>query len=309
MREIGGYIELDTYTGKMLHDDGIKLNCGRNALAYLIKSKKIKKIYMPKFMCDSCDKVLNDNGVDVIYYNIGLDFRPVLSSWDGYLYIVNFYGQLSNQYIESLGCNIIVDNAQSYFQEPIDGIDTIYTCRKFFGVPDGAILYTDSRIEIDVIDQSYSRMNFLLGRYERTAGEFYKDYVDNNHLFKYEPIKRMSKLTDNLLHGIDYEFAKKRRTENFAYLHKQFKEENQLKLICPAGAFMYPLYLMNGVDIRRKLQEHKIFIPTLWPAVFEICNEDELEYDMAKNILPIPIDQRYSISDMEYIVDMIRAMR
>ena len=90
MREIGGYIELDTYTGKMLHGDGIKLNCGRNALAYLIKSKKIRKIYMPKFMCDSCDKVLNDNGVEVIYYNIGLDFRPVLSSWDGYLYIVNF---------------------------------------------------------------------------------------------------------------------------------------------------------------------------------------------------------------------------
>lgn len=72
---------------------------------------------------------------------------------------------------------------------------------------------------------------------------------------------------------------------------------------------MYPLYLMNGVDIRKKLQEHKIFIPTLWPAVFEICNEDELEYDMAKNILPIPIDQRYSISDMEYIVGMIRAMK
>ena len=66
-----------------------------------------------------------------------MDFRPVLSSWDGYLYIVNFYGQLSNQYIESLGCNIIVDNAQSYFQEPINGIDTLYTCRKFFGVPDG----------------------------------------------------------------------------------------------------------------------------------------------------------------------------
>lgn len=25
MNEIGGYIELDTYTGPMLHDDGIKL--------------------------------------------------------------------------------------------------------------------------------------------------------------------------------------------------------------------------------------------------------------------------------------------
>lgn len=25
MKEIGGYIELDTYTGSMLHEDGIKL--------------------------------------------------------------------------------------------------------------------------------------------------------------------------------------------------------------------------------------------------------------------------------------------
>lgn len=44
MKEIGGYIELDRYNGKMLHDDGILLNCGRNALEYIIKAKNIKKI-------------------------------------------------------------------------------------------------------------------------------------------------------------------------------------------------------------------------------------------------------------------------
>lgn len=53
MKEIGGYIELDTFTGPMLHGDGIKLNCGRNALAYLIEAKDIRKLWMPKFMCDS----------------------------------------------------------------------------------------------------------------------------------------------------------------------------------------------------------------------------------------------------------------
>lgn len=140
MREIGGYIELDTYTGDMLHDDGIKLNCGRNALAYLIMAKKIKKIYMPKFMCDSCEKVLADNDVEVNYYHVGLDFKPIISERSGWLYVVNFYGQLSNEYLASLGTNIIVDNAQAYYQEPILGLDTIYTCRKFFGVADGAIL-------------------------------------------------------------------------------------------------------------------------------------------------------------------------
>ena len=117
MKEIGGYIELDTYTGKMLYEDGIKLNCGRNALAYLIKAKNIKKIYMPKFMCDSNDKVLFDNGVEIIYYDIGLDFKPIIKSWDGWLYVVNYYGQLSNDYLKMLGKNIIIDNAQAYFQK------------------------------------------------------------------------------------------------------------------------------------------------------------------------------------------------
>lgn len=305
MKEIGGYIELDTYTGRMLYEDGIKLNCGRNALAYIIKAKQIKKIYFPRFMCDSNDKVLFENGVEVIYYNIGLDFRPLIKDFDGWLYIVNFYGQLSNEYILTFGKNVIVDNAQAYFQRPTKGVDTIYTCRKFFGVPDGAILYTDKLIEINLRDESYNRMNFLLGRFEKSAGEFYKEYVDNNHFFKNEPIKIMSKLTENLLHGLDYDVIKKKRTENFSYLNSKLASVNKLTLKIPEGAFMYPLYIDNGFEIRKKLQDKKIFIPTLWPAVFNLCSENDLEYDMAKNILPIPVDQRYGIDEMNVMINYI----
>lgn len=300
MKEIGGYIELDTYTGNMLHDEGIKLNCGRNALAYIIKAKNIKKLWMPKFMCDSCDIVLSDNQVDVQYYSIGLDFKPAIKEWDGCLYVVNFYGQLSNEYLSSLGKNIIVDNAQAYFQEPIPRVDTLYTCRKFFGLADGAILYTDKTIDVNEQDESFERMHFLLGRYERSASEFYAEYVENNHFFRNEPIKRMSKLTENLLHGIDYEMVMRKRTENFSYLHEKLHSMNKLNLSVPIGAFMYPLYIENGAEVRKQLQAKKIFIPTLWPAVFNLCDENDLEYDMAKNILPIPVDQRYGIEDMEY---------
>ena len=306
MKEIGGYIELDTYTGNMLHDEGIKLNCGRNALAYIIKAKNIKKLWMPKFMCDSCDKVLSDNNVNVQYYSIGIDFKPTIKEWDGWLYVVNFYGQLSNDYLNSLGDRIIVDNAQAYFQEPIPGVDTLYTCRKFFGVADGAILYTDKLIRVEEQDESFNRMNFLLGRYERSASEFYAEYVENNHFFRNQPIKTMSKLTENLLHGIDYEEVRKRRTQNFSYLHEKLYYVNMLNLSLPDGAFMYPLYIENGAELRKQLQTKKIFIPTLWPAVFNLCGEDELEYDMAKNILPIPVDQRYGIEDMKYIAREIQ---
>ena len=154
-------------------------------------------------------------------------------------------------------------------------------------------------------DESYERMNFLLGRYERSASEFYSEYVSNNQFFVDEPIKRMSRLTENLLHGIDYEKAKQIRTKNFWCIHHSFASANQLKLIVPEGAFMYPLYIENGAEVRKKLLEEKIYIPTLWPNVFDLCKETDLEYNMAKNILPLPVDQRYSSEDMEYLIDKV----
>ena len=69
---------------------------------------------------------------------------------------------------------------------------------------------------------------------------------------------------------------------------------------------MYPLFIKTGKIVRESLQAKKIYIPTLWPEVLEICNTSEIEYDMASNILPLPVDQRYSKEDMAYMVNQIR---
>lgn len=68
---------------------------------------------------------------------------------------------------------------------------------------------------------------------------------------------------------------------------------------------MYPLFIENGNTIREKLWEKKIYVPLFWDMVFELCEKKELEYDMAENMLPIPVDQRYQIEDMEYVVNVI----
>ena len=311
MKEMGGYIELDTYRGEMLHEGTVALNCGRNALAYIIRSRKIKNVLLPYFLCSSVSNVCKKENVQIRYYSIAKDFLPsdIHLQSDEWLYVVNYYGQVSNHQIKELQqkChNIIVDNAQAYFQMPVEGVDTLYTCRKYFGVSDGAFLYTDALIDEKLQrDESFERMHYLLGRYERTASEFYSEYSANNHFFADEPIKKMSKLTANLLRGIDYDYIKQCRTENFSYLHKNLKTTNKLNLTVPEGAFMYPLYIENGAQIRKKLQEQKIYIPTLWPDVFDICCEDQQEYDMAMNILPLPIDQRYDLEDMKYMIDEV----
>ncbi len=88
-------------------------------------------------------------------------------------------------------------------------------------------------------------------------------------------------------------------------MHKRLNTINKLKLANPLGAFSYPLYLENGAIIREKLQDKKIYIPTLWPDVFSVCTESDIEYQYAKNILPLPIDQRYGKKDVEYIINAV----
>ncbi len=312
MREIGGYLELDRYSGSLFHEGAVALNCGRNCLAYLIKTKKIEKLYLPYLCCDSITQRCRQYGVEIERYHIRTDFRPLFKKDLGsneWLYIINFYGQIGNDELvgwkEQFG-RVIFDNAQAYFQKPSDGVDTLYTCRKFFGVPDGAFLYTADKLDDLERDVSYTRMRFVLGRFERTANEFYSESVDNNSSFAHEKIKRMSKLTENLLRAIDYGSVEKKRTDNFQYLHEQLKEWNELELTVPHGAYMYPFYFENGARVRKDLQAMGVYIPTLWPEVTDACSVDALEYDYAGNILPLPVDQRYEISDMEYMIRILK---
>ena len=312
MREIGGYLQLDLYSQPMLHEGAIALNSGRNCLAYLIRKKKIKKIWIPKFLCASVADVCRRENVDVNYYSIDLNFTPLLEATEEWTYIVNFYGQISNDKIikyKQKYPKLIIDNVQSYYQRPIAGVDTIYTCRKFFGVTDGAFLYSDVELDKLETDESFERIHFLLGRFERSASEFYGEFVSEEEKIGEWDVKRMSKLTSNLLHGIDYERVKGKRKDNYQYLHSSLGDINKLVLIVPDGPYMYPLYIENGAEIRKALQAENIFIPTLWPDVLKLCNEGELEYDLAKNILPLPIDQRYGIEDMAFVVNEINKQR
>lgn len=314
MKEIGGYIELDTCRHAMLNEDAILLNCGRNALAYLLEARGIKKLYLPYFLCDSVANVCKKYGVEVAFYHIGENWLPkdLVIDGDAWLYIVNFYGQITREDLARLADvyrNIIIDNAQAYFDAPLANVDTLYTCRKFFGVSDGAVLYTNSKLQRSLeIDESFNRIHYVLGRYERTASEFYEEAAKNNEIFDNEPIKEMSRLTKNLLRCIDYEYVKQIRTNNFAYLHEKLREVNKLNVRPIEGAFMYPLLIDDGMKIRKQLQQMKIYIPTLWPNVLEECEPDTLEYKFAADILPIPVDQRYGVEDMEYIVEVIRSV-
>lgn len=311
MHEIGGYIEFEHFHGSMLHGDGIKLDCGRSCLAYLIKAKKIKKIAIPSFLCDSVFYLCERYGVQLHYYQVGLDFLPkeIEIDVDEYLYLVNYYGQLDQTIIEQYRDkykHVIIDNSQAYFDEPVSGVDTLYTCRKFFGVPDGGILYTDAELDEEPeLSESWNHMEHIFGRFERSASEFYSQSAANNKRFMNQPIRTMSKLTENLLHGIDYNFVKNVRTNNFNFLADHLSGMNKLHLKESAGAFAYPLLIENAEVLRKNLIQNKVFVPVLWPNAIGDDAISDMDKYLAKNILPLPCDQRYTAEDMQTICELI----
>lgn len=309
MKEIGGYFGLEAFSGREYHENLLALNSGRNALAYLIRARKIKKLYIPYFLCDSVSRVCQREGCPIAYYPIGKNFEPLLEKTlaDGeWLYIVNYYGRIPNKQVLEMKArwgNIIFDNVQAFFQRPVTGVDTIYSCRKFFGVPDGAYLATDAPGIMLEQDVSKDRMRHVLGRFEGTASEYYSFFKENDRGFVELEIMGMSQLTHNLLRGVDYEAVRTKRNENYACLHNLLGMKNGLKPVAVDGPYMYPFYCENGMELKRRLAEQKIYVATLWPNV--LTDSPAMEVSYAENILPLPCDQRYGIVDMQRICDCI----
>ena len=312
MKEIGGYFGLEQFIHREYYASLIALNSGRNCLAYLIKARSIKKLYIPYFLCQAVKRVCEINGCEVEEYHINSDLKSIFDkelSVGEYLYLVNYYSQIDNSEIIALKNqykNIIFDNAQAFFQRPVNGIDTLYTCRKFFGVPDGAYLSTDKELDVKLeTDISITRMTHILGCYEGTASDYYKRYQKCENSFNNLPLKYMSNLTHNMLGAIDYERVSEIRNKNFEYLASKLGTKNKLKLKKTNGAFAYPFYIENGDEIRQKFIKHKIHVATLWKNVQKNTPKAWIEYDYAVNILPLPCDQRYQPKDMDFIINIL----
>jgi len=313
MNPIGGYFELELRKGEEYHKEAIRLNSGRNAFEYILRARGFKKVYLPLFTCDVMLEPINKLKLEFELYHINEHFEPLfdfnrLGDKDTFIY-TNYFG-INNKVVQGLVniCpNLIVDNSQAFFEMPVKEIDTFYSPRKFFGVPDGAYLYTDASLnsEFDV-DKSLDRLSHLLGRIENGAEESYTFFLQNDKSLVGQPIKFMSNFTQNILKSIDYETIAKTRTDNFNCLHNALGSLNVLEFYNDewSAPMVYPFLSYTG-NLRSHLIDNKIYVSQYWPNVLEWSMSDDLEYKFAKYILPLPVDQRYGEIEMKRIIELL----
>ncbi len=322
MKPIGGYFSLEINEGKELHAQALRLNAGRYALEYILKTRKYRKIYIPYFICDSVLQPLKRLGVEYEFYHINEQLELAIESQlqpkaDEAVLYVNYFG-LKNRYAGSF-CyaypNTIIDQTQAFYSEPANKnsdkdikCDTFYSCRKFFGVPDGAYLYTDYSLDEDIPrDESFERISFLTKRIDRSAQEGYSDFHTNDKSLSTVGMKRMSKLTEAMMAGIDYSAKANKRILNFHILDKTLRDSNRFKWDMDYGTvpLVYPYFVENGAKLRQHLIDNQIFCARYWPNVKEWCNAEDLEYNLTENLVCIPIDQRYGEEEMNQILEII----
>lgn len=312
-KSIGGFLELELSQGTEYHNEAIALNTGRNCLEYILRVRGYQRVYLPYYSCEALLEPFNKLDVDYTFYHINecleLDDNIQLRDGEVILYI-NYFG-LKQKFVETLvtkyGQRLIVDNTQAFYARPINGIDTFYSCRKFFGVPDGAYLYCNKTFDFELEqDQSWDRMIHLVKRIDVSPEAAYSGFSEHEEQLKDNPIKQMSPLTHRIMASIDCQQAARRRRENYQLLENTLKVKNgiSLPLTDDSVPMVYP-FLTDDETLYSCLIANKVYVAQYWPNVLERCGETSIDHQLVKHLLPLPIDQRYNAEDMQRIIELI----
>lgn len=312
---IGGYFELELpvprpFPYPMAH----QFQSARAAFVAMLRAGRPTRVFMPYYLCNSMLTPLENEGVECVFYSLDAGFNIsddiVLRPSDWLLY-VNYFGVCGKPF-DRLRAKyppdqLILDQSQAFYAPPGDCLATIYSPRKFFGVPDGGLLVTALPIsEPKGVDQgSMTRAEAGLMRLARTAEAGYSAYkAAEESLEQCEPLQ-MSQLSQRVLYSVDMETARLLRNANFAFLHQQLGGHNSLAFDLGSidGPLCYPLLVGNS-DLRAHLIQERIFVATYWPEV--ACHVSAASYELGwvENLLPLPCDQRYGLTQMQRIAQI-----
>lgn len=307
MKSIGGYFQLELRKGNEYHTDCIALNSARNALGLLLLNRNYNRVYLPYYICEDALEPILKQGVKCEFYDIDSNLNPIAPDVkdDELFVVVNYFG-LKDNVADSYAVrfkNMVIDNTQAFYHRTLN--DAFYSCRKFFGVPDGAYLHTTEELNVNLKNSSSGcRMSHLIKRIECGAEKGHALFRVSEDSLIGQPIKQMSLITKALLKNVDYDHCAKTRQENFNYLHAQLKDLNELRSIelnKTSVPMAYPL-LLKSDSLRKKLIDNKIFVATYWNNKSFSFRSGSWEEYLSKYLIPLPIDQRYGIEEMDAIL-------
>lgn len=313
---IGGYFELELPARRELPHAGLQcFQSARAAFLALLGAGRPTKVWMPRYICNAMLAPLEKVGIQYAWYDltdkleVGPEVRPRSGEW---LLYVNYFGACGAK-VDALlqrfsPAQIVLDYSQSFFSPPHkQALATIYSPRKFFGVPDGGLLYSQIPIsspdEVDVT--SFARTEHLIKRLGDSPEAGYAAYQQAEvSLNDMEP-RAMSRLSERILASVDFESVRRIRKENFKLLHALLGDDGSLLagMDTTDVPLCYP-YRSRDAGLRQRLISNRIFVASYWVDALDRLTADKAD-SLVRNMFPLPIDHRYGAADMERISAII----
>lgn len=264
------------------HKNSLCFCKARDCLRYLLSIRAYEHIYIPNFICGEVVDVISSQNVRITHYHINASleplFSPQLSEKEAFYYI-NYFGlkqdcvmRLSMNY----GSRLIVDNAQAFFSPPINGIDSFYSARKYYGVKDGAFLYLR----------------------EFQEGNNTKNLCGSKHLGHSKSIE--------MLRNIDYDRTILNRCKNYLKYEKVLHDTNQLcvSLRNDSVPMVYPYYPTDNT-IKKRIEDNGFVVEQFWPYVLSTCTIGDFDYKIALHMIPLFVGQDCPDSYFDEILNLI----
>lgn len=317
MKALGGFIDLDALhrpsstAENLAVSPALHFAYGRNALLFALLQMKPKALHLPFYICDSVTIPPTQLGIPIKWYSIQSDFTPNLPQVekDEMLLLVNYFGLLSTQitaYADIYQNQLIIDNTQAWYNTPNAKCWSFNSSRKFFGVPDGAQLFCPITFAPDVsLEANIPEYRHLLERSLGNEALAHQIFAASESQISCN-LATISQLSAQILDSVPHDIYIQKRKQNFQQLHSLLAQHNTIAHLLediPYAPFMYPFLPKHKIK-HQNLYALRIFAPILWnDCAHRKVNSFEFEKDLAQNIIPLPLDYRYTTDDMRDLVN------
>jgi len=311
MDAIGGYFPLEPLGrgAPGFHASGHSLQSGRAAFLALLEATRPARVWLPWYLCDSMAEPPAQTGIEVRRYALNPDFSmaPIELGPGDLLVGVNYFGLLDDAsdrlILRYPPSQVVLDNSQAFYARPRACLASIYSPRKFFGVPDGGYLIAPGmRIaEYPQDASSQGRSVHLYKRRQFGAEAGYADFAAAERSLSDQPALRMSAFTQGLMAQIPHDEVQRRRRRNFLFMKQRLDEFNQLEWSLREDTIplCYP-FLPRVSGLRQALWQARIYAACYWPELLDPARPvPPTERLWAANLLALPIDQRYDTNVLE----------
>lgn len=347
--ELGSNFELSINEGIREQKDNVKkyldnqytiyTDSGRSAICLACSKLRKGKILLPAYICKSVVECFR-NQYELCFYRLDkyleIDKESIeeqLNESVSVVYIMHYFGKMQDaktlEYLlerqKLYNFQIIEDTTHSFLtQKNTIGDYQICSLRKWFAIPDGGVIYSKAPLKIGKLTEQKActaqvmeamLLKYLYINYGTECNQMYRTiFVEQEHaLDNQQKLYKMSDVSELLLKCVDVSKTIKRRKENWNYIIKTLEnkefvplyEENADSFV----PFSFPVLVEERDRFRRYLMEHNIYCAVHWPIETEEQRTMKENIELTEHILSLPLDQRYGLEHIAYMMRVVNEFR